>query len=115
MSKLSRTKGKNGELEFIKIIKEVYPLAARELSQYQETLGRDVKNTKPFCIQVKRNKARPAVEKALIEATKSTDLQYDIPVAAHRGDKGTWIISMYIGDWMDLIKGLMSWPKEGLK
>jgi hypothetical protein len=99
MGKLSRTKGKKGELEIITVLKSKYPDAKRELDQFQESLTCDIKNTGKYRIQVKRRKVRPAVEVMLQEAAIGIEVG-EVPLLMIRGDKGRWLAVMYAEDWI---------------
>ena len=103
MGASQRAKGKCGELEVIRLLKQDFPQAARELSQYQNTLGRDLKGTKPWCVQIKRLKQAPAVEKYLHEAISALDDEYTIPVLFIRGDRGKWLVVMEADAWREML------------
>jgi hypothetical protein len=92
MGKKSRTKGAAGENEVVKLLENIFPEAARELDQYQEQLGRDLKWTMPLCIQVKRHKeiAPGDIWNAFTEASSAVDDDYTWPIVFYREDRKSW-------------------------
>ena len=88
----SRDKGAGGENEACKLIRPFFPDAARELDQYQESLGRDLKETQPFCIQVKRLRTVSDTDllTALAEAESAIDECYEYPIVMARADRRSW-------------------------
>jgi len=90
----SRNKGAAAEREVVRLLRDSgrFPAAARELEQYQASLGRDLRGTEPWCLQVKRHKGfTPRVlERALQEAAEAADDHYAIPAVFFRGDRQPW-------------------------
>ena len=93
--KKSRNKGASGENEACKLLRKDFPSVCRELEQYQKTLGRDLSNTDPLCIQVKRHKtiSKSEIWKAFYEAESSVDSEYTQPIVMFREDYGTWQVA----------------------
>lgn len=99
--KKSRNKGAAGENEVCKLLRETFPDAKRELSQYQHPLGRDISNTQPLCIQVKRHKtiSNGMVLNALYEAFDATNQPtsaadgYEHPIVFYREDHYPWMVA----------------------
>lgn len=95
LGKKSRTKGSSGELDVCKILSVEYPDVARELDQYQESLGRDLRECQPLCVQVKRWKTvtHGDIKKAFAEAESALDQEYRIPIVFSRQDYGKWRVT----------------------
>jgi hypothetical protein len=81
-------------------LESLFPDAARELDQYQEKLGRDLKNTGALCIQVKRHASlsRGQIKTALIEAGNSCDEVYITPMVFYREDHKQWRVCLLLAD-----------------
>lgn len=93
MGKKSRTKGAVGELEVCDLLEKLFlRKPQRELDQYQESLGRDIKNCRPLCVQVKRYKSITpgCLDKAFEEACSAVDDHYEFPVVFYREDRKKW-------------------------
>ena len=113
MPKKSRTKGKSGELEVVNLLRVKWPDVCRNLDQYQKTSGRDLNNTQPWCIQIKRQRRVTDGDRntAYVEASSAIDHQYERPVVVHRSDKGKWkafwrldnmMVETYLSDWLEV-------------
>lgn len=108
--KKSRTKGAVGELDVCKMLSQLYPDAARELEQYQGELGRDLRETQPLCVQVKRHKSLTDGEifKAFSEAKSAVDEEYKFPVVFYREDFKSWRVATT----MEVILAVMDSPSD---
>lgn len=107
MGKKSRTKGAVAENEVCKMLSDFYPNAARELSQYQSSCGRDLRETQPWCVQVKRYKSlAPGMKRlAYEEARGACDEEYKLPLVFYREDRKKWrvLTDFYVlADWLEL-------------
>lgn len=116
MGSKSRTKGKSAELEVVHILREhgPWPDVERDLEQVRGTdNGRDIVNTEPTTIQVKRRKRiTPAViEAGLHEAEASKDHPTDYAACVHRSDHAPWRATMTVGDLTDMLGG--GWTSFG--
>jgi hypothetical protein len=89
--KMARNKGANFEREVAKLVSTYFPDAQRNLRQYQGTDGRDLDNTQPLCMQLKRNAKNKLwqIKMAYIEARESASIEYPYPVAVWRDDQTT--------------------------
>lgn len=106
MGKMQRTKGSSGELDACKLLESIYPDAARELEQYQNKLGRDLRETQPLCVQVKRHKSLTHGEifKAFSEAKSAVDNEYLYPIALYREDFKSWRVATTLEVLIDIMK-----------
>lgn len=102
MGKMSRDKGKRGELELAKILRE-YGYETRRGQQFCGAKGdADVIGLPGIHIEVKR------VEKLnLYEAVKQSvrDSVYeDLPAVFHRKNNQEWLVTMRLTEWMEMYK-----------
>ena len=94
MAKISRDKGARLEREVCNLfLKNMGWVVERELDQYQGKLGRDIKGSEPFCIQIKGG-AAPNIHKAFDESKKAVQGSYIWPIAMTKKDRGEWLITM---------------------
>jgi hypothetical protein len=114
--KMSRTKGASGERDVCALLKPIFPDAQRELDQYQAKLGRDLKNTQPLCIQIKRLKkvSKKDMDDALEEAIDSISPEYDVPIVLFRSDRQPWMVYADLAALMEIarIDGFIMSPEE---
>ena len=102
MGKMSRDKGKRGELELAKKLRE-YGYETRRGPQFCGAKGdADVIGLPGIHIEVKR------VEKLnLYEAVKQSvrDSVYeDLPAVFHRKNNREWLVTMRLTEWMEMYK-----------
>jgi hypothetical protein len=111
MGKMQRTKGATEERRIASLYewamgKEV----KRELDQYQEKLGRDLRGCQPYCVQIKVGK-RPGYRKAFEEALSAVRDGYGYPIAHVREDNKQAIVMLPETLWIVIVEML----KEKLK
>lgn len=100
----SRQKGKVGELELAKYLKDK-GLVARRGQQYSgspdspDVICEDWKN---IHIEVKRVE-QLNIEKALQQSTKDSGTD-QIPIVVHRKNREKWKVTMWLDDYIDLMK-----------
>lgn len=104
MSKTSRDKGKRFELEIVRMAKGFHPDVKRNLSQFQRSDGRDLDNTEPYCIQLKRRKKVGIndVNTGFSEAVNSADDRYWCPVCITRSDGEEAMVHMLARHWFEI-------------
>lgn len=103
----SRAKGKRGELELANVLKE-YGYDTRRGVQYNGSDGSpDVVGLPSVHIECKR------VEKLNLDKAMSQSIRDardgEIPVVMHRKDRGDWLVTMQLVDWIELYK---EWSKD---
>lgn len=88
MGKKSRDKGAAFEREIANLISKYWPDAKRNLDQYQGSDGRDLSETQPICMQLKRRKRTMLweIKLAYVEARESASADYPYPMAIWRDD-----------------------------
>jgi hypothetical protein len=101
----SRNKGANFERKIAMLMRMsgVWPLAERELDQVRGfENGRDLIRTEPFCVQCKAHKAvAPGlIKSAMLEAAKSRDRRYRLPVVVWKSDRKPITATMMIDDFL---------------
>ena len=101
----SRQKGKRGELEFVKFLKD-HGCVARRTAQYCGNTGEaaDVVSDLPFHVEVKRVE-RLNINEAMKQAVRDCSNFDKIPVVAHRKSREEWLITMKATDFIDLVRG----------
>ena len=99
----SRQKGARGERELAKVFRG-HGFDSRRSQQYCGIAGdSDVIGIPGWHVECKRVE-RLNVENALKQAIRDSKGE-SIPVVCHRKDRGEWIASMRLEDWLRLIKG----------
>lgn len=97
----SKEKGKRGELELSKKLKE-YGYNCRRGQQYCGADGSaDVVGLKGIHIECKRVE-RLDLFQAMEQAMK--DAKGEMPVVMHRKNRTPWLVTMRLEDWMELYK-----------
>lgn len=99
----SRRKGAVGEREVAVLLRRSFPDARRRSSgeESQVERGRDLSGVPGFCVQVCRA-VRPPIERKLVEAQK-VRAAGELAVAFTRSDRGMWLATMAIHDWLAAI------------
>ena len=102
MGKQQRRKGADFERDFVSLLRSLDPTARRNLDQYQERSGKDIRTYLPFTFQLKCG-AKPNIWRAFKEAQ---DAQEDgkFPVAIIRRDRKNTVAVMAADDWLDLVR-----------
>ncbi len=104
MGKMSRDKGKRGELEVVALLQK-YGFTARRGQQFRG--GSDspdvIHSMNGLTVEVKLRETLslyPTLEKA------AKDDADKVPVVFHRRNRKPWIVAMYAEDFLDLMKEL---------
>ena len=108
MSVNSRDKGRRGENELSKVLNE-YGFTTERMSQYCGKTGvPDVQGLKNIHIECKR------VEKLNLETAYDQSCrdakEGEIPTVMHRKNRGKWMVTMSLDDWIKLYK---EWENGG--
>lgn len=99
----SRRKGKEGELELARILRE-YGYDARRGQQYSGASGdADVIGLPGIHIECKRVESLN-IDKAMVQATKDA-LAGERPVVIHRRNGEKWKVTMSLMDFIELYEG----------
>lgn len=102
MGKMSKTKGKVGELEVAALLRE-YGFEGKRGVQYQGGKdSADVTGLPGFHIEVKRTE-KFALEAALAQAYHDCD-KVSYPVVFHRKSQNPWAVVMNARDFLALVK-----------
>ena len=103
MSKMSRDKGKRGELEFAKLLRDEGFTAARGQQYSGGADSPDVVHNVPGVhFEVKRVE-RLNLKAAMDQADNDADPK-DIPVVAHRKNHEPWYVTMFAEDFLLLLE-----------
>lgn len=96
----SRAKGKRGELEIAHLLRE-YGYDARRGVQYCGANGdADVTGLPGIHIEVKRTE-KLNIEKAMEQSSRDAR-DGEVPVVMHRKDRHPWLVTMAMGDFMEM-------------
>ena len=101
----SKRKGKSGELEIVRALKN-YGYDARRTAQYCGNSGEaaDVVGLPGVHIEVKRVE-RLNVPEAMKQAVRDAEKFHDgVPALFHRRSREPWLVTMRLQDWMGLYR-----------
>lgn len=111
MGKMQRAKGTRFEnLVIDLIISGLHAFAARNQRQTGDDAGRDLWLSLPFCVQCSHSKA-PSIRKKFREAKQSAR-GGEAPVAITRRNYGPILVTMDMGDWVELVARAFCREKE---
>lgn len=106
MGKFSRDKGKRGELELVRLLKE-NGYEARRTAQYCGKTGEaaDVIGLPGVSIECKRVE-KLNIYDAITQAQRDVNAsgRGDLPVVFHRKNCCPWLVTMYVWDWFKLYR-----------
>lgn len=103
MGKLSRDKGKRGERELAKILREHGYDAHRGVQYHGGPQSPDVVGLPGFHIEVKRTN-RLALYDALSQSQGDSG-DGEVPIVAHRPDGKEWVVIMTLDDFLGMLEG----------
>ena len=106
----SREKGRRGEVELSKLLND-YGFTTERMSQYCGKTGvADVDGLPSIHIECKR------VEKLNLEEAYSQSCRDakdgEIPTVMHRKNRGEWMVSMSLEDWVEMYRSWICQQKE---
>lgn len=100
----SRQKGKRGELELAKVLREA-GYDTRRGQQYSGTeTSADVVGLPGIHIECKRVE-NLNVYNALAQAIRDTGESGDLPAVFHRKNNQPWLVTMRLDDWLKIFSG----------
>lgn len=96
----SRAKGKRGELEIARLLREYGYDDARRTAQYCGNTGdaSDVVGLPNIHIEVKRVE-KLNIDKAMQQSMNDAR-ENEVPVVMHRKDRQRWLVTMTMDEWM---------------
>lgn len=98
----SKNKGKRGELEIVRKLKEYGYLNAQRSVQYCGVNGdADVIGLPGIHAEIKRVE-RLNIQDAMSQAI--ADCKEDMPTVMHRKNNCEWLVTMRLSDWIELYK-----------
>ena len=104
VGKMSRTKGKHGELELTHKLQELGFKSCHRAQQYcgsassADILG--LEKIHPECKRTEALRLYDAMEQAVRDSSDTSDL----PAVFHRRSKQGWVVVMRIEDWVELYR-----------
>lgn len=106
IGKLSRNKGAAEERRVAKLYEfALCTKVQRDISQYQQSSGRDLRGCQPWCVQNKVGKKVNA-RSAYLEAANAVDNEYSIAVAHIRNDNEEPLVVISEQDFMVIVERL---------
>ena len=100
--KYSRNKGKSGEREFVKLLKQ-YGFDAQRGVQYKGTPDSpDIIGIPGFHIEVKRTerlRLYDALKQSILESNNN-----EIPIVAHRKNREEWVVILRATDFLEMVR-----------
>ena len=98
----SRNKGANAERELANILKDMgFDVRRGYVFQHESDIV-GLKGIHPEVKRVEKLNIEKAMEQAAIEAIKRGD---GVPTVFHRRDRGEWLVTMRLDEWVDLYRG----------
>lgn len=96
----SRNKGARGEVELAHILRDTYGYDVhRGYVQFHQS---DIVGLNGIHVECKRQE-KLNLEKAVEQATEEAQKREDgIPTVFHRKNRGDWLVTMKLEDWIDL-------------
>lgn len=99
----SKEKGKRGERELAKIL-QAYGYDSHRGQQYSGMNGdADVIGIPGIHIECKRVE-RLHLDEAMSQSKRDAQAKADVPVVMHRKNRGEWMCTMLLDDWLKLYK-----------
>lgn len=112
MGKMSRDKGKRGELELVHKLQGLgFPDVHRAQQYCGSASSADVLGlpyVHPECKRTEALRIYEAIEQAVRDSAGTTDL----PAVFHRRSKQPWLVVMRLEDWVELYRAYLT-KKEG--
>ena len=102
----SKAKGKKGELELVHKLKEYgFPNVRRTVQYNGRTKdgNADLVGLRGIHIECKRVE-RLNIDEAMIQAERD-HAEGEMPTVFHRKNRGEWMVTMRLDDWIQLYKG----------
>ena len=100
----SRAKGAAGERELAKTLQK-YGYDARRGQQYCGANGdADVVGLPDIHIECKRVE-RLNIDAAMAQSMRDAETKGETPTVWHRRNNGPWMVTMMLGDWMEMYQG----------
>lgn len=112
MGKMSRDKGKRGELELVHKLRELgFPGVHRAQQYCGSASSADVLGLPGIHPECKRTEALRLYE-SMTQAVRDSEGTTDLPAVFHRRSKMPWLVVMRIEDWVELYRAFLSAKEE---
>lgn len=103
----SKNKGKNGELEFVRLCRAEGYDTVHRTAQYRGNTGQagDVEGLEGIHVEVKRNERLNILE-AMEQSVRDCEAsgKGETPIVAHRKNNSPWLITMRAEDWFSMYR-----------
>lgn len=112
MGKMSRDKGKRGELELVHRLQDLgFPGVHRAQQYCGSATSADVLGLPGIHPECKRTEALRLYE-AMAQAVRDSEGTTDLPAVFHRRSKQPWLVVMRIEDWVELYRVYLAQKRE---
>ena len=112
MGKMSRDKGKRGELELVHRLRELgFPDVHRAQQYCGSASSADVLGLPGIHPECKRTEALRIYD-AMAQAIQDSEGTTDLPAVFHRRSKMPWLVVMRIEDWVELYRAYVGKKEE---
>lgn len=112
MGKMSRDKGKRGELELVHRLRELgFPDVHRAQQYCGSASSADVLGLPGIHPECKRTEALRIYD-AMAQAIQDSEGTTDLPAVFHRRSKMPWLVVMRIEDWVELYRVYLAHKSE---
>ena len=101
----SKRKGKDGELELAKKLRELGFHGVRRGQQYSGLEGEDVVGLAGIHVECKRHKQPTLARKWIRQAAEDCN-DDQIPIVCHRADRHEWLVTLRLVDIMKLTRAI---------
>ena len=104
MGRSSQKKGRIGELELVRVLKEYgYPVEAGRAANFGEVPDLSgLPNIHVECKRVERLNLGEAMQQAIRDSERFKD---GYPTLFHRRNRCPWLVTMRLTDWMNIYQG----------
>ena len=112
MGKMSRDKGKRGELELSHKLRDLGFEGCHRAQQYcGSASSADILGLEHIHPECKRTEALRLYE-AMAQAIRDSEGTNDLPAVFHRRSKHPWLVVMTLDDWAKLYRAFLTSQKE---
>lgn len=112
MGKMSRDKGKRGELELVHRLRDLGFSDVHRAQQYCGSVSSaDVLGLPGIHPECKRTEALRLYE-AVAQAVRDSEGTDDLPAVFHRRSKMPWLVIMRLEDWVELYRAYLGQKRE---
>jgi hypothetical protein len=105
MATNGKQKGKRGELEFARLLRDHGWTGARRGQQYNGLDGHDVVGLPGCHVEVKRVE-RLDLQAAMSQAIRDAENDCALPIVAHKRNNKPWLVTLTAADFLSLLRAI---------